>query len=207
MRKKFSTLLLTGKAAALPLMMQQAYALTPTYTDVLSSQVSQIELPVANQVVLGSMGSSTYGGTATLCADTTLANEISLVITGLKDQDRLFVLTSTSLGGNERVDPRIRLGDQNLLIPISTGVSGPATGSITLTVPLKMRDLTNPPSPLPGGLSGYTLSRGSKFYMQTVVFPAGATSWAQTKISEVDTISVDNCSTYGGTTPYGGTTY
>jgi hypothetical protein len=100
-----------------------------------------------------------------------------------------------------------RLGDQNLLIPISTGVA-PGHWLHTLTVPLKMRDLTNPPSPLPGGLRRLHLEpAGGKFYMQTVVFPAGATSWAQTKISEVDTISVDNCSTYGGTTPYGGTTY
>ena len=198
MGKRFSTMLLVGKAATLPLLIQQAHALTPSYTDVLTTEVTQIELPVANQVQLGSLGSA-YGGssaygTATLC-DTAVAStsNISLAITGLKNNDTVFVVTATSTGGNESLDARLKIGNSNLLIPIRTNIQAPADGTVALSVPLSIDTLRSTP--------GYTFAGGNKFYLQTIVFPAGQLNWQQARISEMDTITVGSCaSTYG--TPY-----
>ena len=60
MRSKFSSLLLTGKAAALPLLMNNAQALTPLFSDVVSANLTQVQLPVAKQIVLDSLGDSVY---------------------------------------------------------------------------------------------------------------------------------------------------
>lgn len=204
MARKFSTLLLTGKAASLPFLMQQAQAYTPSYSDILTSEITQIQLPVANQVELDSLGSgsyggsSSYGGAATLCSDSTVASQMSLVITGLNSGDEVFIATSTNTGGNESVHPDIKIGNQNLLVPISfkatlAGSSGAATAAVT--VPLDLNTLRN---------NGYSLTQGNSFYLQTFVFPAGtlisSNPWAMAKFSELDTISVNRCvaSTYGG---------
>jgi len=197
MRKKFSTLVLTGKAATLPFLMQQAHALTPAYTDILTSEFTQVEMPVANQVRLDGLGSSTYNGSATLCSDTTVASQLSVVITGLQDKDRLFLATATSLGtGNQSLDSRIRLGTTKLLVPVNMTVGAPGSGSVAVTVPLDLNQLRD---------QGYDLNRGGKFYLQSIVFPAAAMAnglfnWSLAKVSEVDEISVANCSAYGGTT-------
>jgi len=209
MGKRFSTMLLVGKAATLPLLIQQAHALTPSYTDVLTTEVTQIELPVANQVQLVSLGSayggsSAYGGTATLCDNTAVAStsKISLAITGLKNNDTVFVITATSVGGNESLDARLKIGNSNLLLPIRTEIRAPADGTVALSVPLSIDTLRSTP--------GYTFARGNKFYLQTIVFPPesltnGQFNWQLARISEMDTITVDSCaSTYG--TTYG-TTY
>lgn len=204
MARKFSTLLLTGKAASLPFLMQQAQAYTPSYSDILTSEITQIQLPVANQVELDSLGSgsyggsSSYGGAATLCSDSTVASQMSLVITGLNSEDEVFIATSTNIGGNESIHPDIKIGNQNLLVPISfkaslAGSSGSATAAVT--VPLDLNTLRN---------NGYSLTQGNSFYLQTFVFPAGtlisSNPWGLAKFSELDTISVDRCaaSTYGG---------
>ncbi len=202
MGKRFSTMLLVGKAATLPVLLQQAHALTPSYTDILSSDVTQIELPVATKVQLVALGNtyggaSAYGGSATLCSDSTLASNISLVITGLKNQDSIFVATSTNTGGNELLDVRIKLGTANLLLPIKTAVSAPADGTVALTVPLSLDTLRS--------TSGYTFARGDKFYLQTIVFPAGSIvngqfNWQLARISEMDAITVNNCASIYGST-------
>jgi hypothetical protein len=203
MGKRFTTMLLTGKAATLPLLIQQAHALTPSYTDVLSTELTQIQVPVANQVQLDSLGStygtssSLYGGTATLCSNTAVASKISLVITGLKNNDTVFVATSTNTGGSELLDSRIKIGTNNLIVPIRTEVRAPADGTVALTVPLSIDALRSN--------GGYTFANGNKFYLQTIVFPAEAMSagqlnWQLARISEMDTISVGSCqSTYGTT--------
>ena len=163
MLKKFSTLLLTGKAATLPFLMQQAHALTPTYTDIVTTQVTQVELPLANKVRLDSLGSATSNGAATLCDDAGVSNALSLVVTGLK-------------------------------VPVATGVTAPANGTVALTIPLDL------------GALGYSLTRGNSFYLQTIVLPEGSYEngfpvWANARVSELDQISVNACvSTYGGST-------
>lgn len=202
MGKRFSTLLLTGKAATLPMLLQQAQAVTPSYADIVTTNLTQVELPVSNQVRLDSLGGNTpHGGSAsgavTLCSDSGVASEMSLVVTGLQNGDAVYVITSTSTGGNEALDARIKVGNQNLLIPVSSAVSAPVGARVAMTIPLNLTDLSH---------RGYSLARGSKFYLQTLVFPSGTTGWSAARISELDVVTVDNCSTYG-TNPYGGSTY
>lgn len=212
MSKKFSTLLLTGKAATLPLLMQQAQAaITPTYTDVLSTQVTQIELPVTNQVQLNSLGSasasSAYGGntdgSATLCSDSAVTSQMTLVVTGLKNGDQVFVATSVTSGGNEGLDARAKIGTGNLQIPVSAVATAPTNATVAMSVPLDLTALKN---------SGYAMTIGSKFYVQTFVFPSGSVlngsfDWTKARISEMDVISVGSCNagTYGSYGSTGGT--
>jgi hypothetical protein len=189
MMKKFSTLLLTGKAATLPLLMQQAHALTPTYTDIVTTQVTQVELPVMNKLQLNHLGNSTYNGSATLCDNTGVSNTLSLVLTGLKDGELVYVATSTNIGGNEMFNPKLKIGTAGLQIPIATGVTAPANGTVALTVPLNLGQL------------GYSLTRGNSFYLQTFVFPPGSfengiPNWANARVSELDQVTVGTCSTY-----------
>lgn len=194
MLKKFSTLLLTGKAATLPFLMQQAHALTPAYTDIVTTQVTQVELPLANKVRLDSLGSATSNGAVTLCDDAGVSNALSLVVTGLKDRDLVYVVTSTNTGGNEILNPKLKVGMAGLKVPVATGVTAPANGTVALTIPLNL------------GALGYSLTRGNSFYMQTIVLPEGSYEnglpvWANARVSELDQISVNTCvSTYGGST-------
>ena len=194
MLKKFSTLLLTGKAATLPFLMQQAHALTPAYTDIVTTQVTQVELPLANKVRLDSLGSATSNGAVTLCDDAGVSNALSLVVTGLKDRDLVYVVTSTNTGGNEILNPKLKVGMAGLKVPVATGVTAPANGTVALTIPLNL------------GALGYSLTRGNSFYLQTIVLPEGSYEngfpvWANARVSELDQISVNACvSTYGGST-------
>lgn len=194
MLRKFSTLLLTGKAATLPFLMQKAHALTPTYTDIVTTQVTQVELPLANKVRLDSLGSATSNGAATLCDDAGVSNALSLVVTGLKDRDLVYVVTSTNTGGNEMLNPKLKVGMAGLKVPVATGVTAPANGTVALTIPLDL------------GALGYSLTRGNSFYLQTIVLPEGSYEngfpvWANARVSELDQISVNACvSTYGGST-------
>lgn len=196
MLKKFSTLILTGKAASLPFLMQQAHALTPSYTDIVTTQLSQVELPVSNKVRLDSLGSDTSPGAATLCDDTGVTNTMSLVVTGLKNGDLVYVATSTNTGGNEMLHPKIKVGMAGLKIPVATVVTAPIDGKVALTIPLDL------------GALGYSMTRGNSFYLQTIVLPEGSYQndvplWANARISELDQISVNACaSTYGGSTTY-----
>lgn len=197
--KKFSTLLLTGKAAALPLMIQQAQAeVSPSFTDILSTEFTQIQVPVSGQVKLDALGSasSTYGssyGGATICS-TGGASQISVTLTGLKNGDTVMLATSTGTGGLETYNANIKLGSANLKLPVYTQIAAPADGTVTLSVPVSLTSL------------GY--AQGSTFYMQSIVFPSGTINGSQmdftrAKVSELDVISVGSCSTYGGT--YGST--
>jgi hypothetical protein len=97
MRKKFSTLLLTGSRRPAA---DDAAGLCPhpTYTDVLSSQVSQIRAAGGQSGGAGFHGQQHYGGTAT-CARTPHWPRDLAGHHRSEDQDRLFVLASTSLGG------------------------------------------------------------------------------------------------------------
>lgn len=209
MSKKFSTLLLTGKAATLPLLMQQAQAsVNLSYTDILNSQVTQIELPVTNQVRLDIMGnasaSSTYGGNtdgaATLCSDTAVPSEMTLVVTGLKNGDQVFVATAVSSGGNEHLDVRTKIGSNKLQVPITAVATAPSNGTVAMSLPLNLTALQN---------AGYAMNVGSKFFVQTFVFPSGSYvngnfDWSKARISEMDAITVGSCNagSYGS---YGST--
>lgn len=190
MNKKFSTLLLTGKAATLPFLMQEARAdIVPSYTDMTSAQVAQFELPVSNVVRL------TSSTAATLCSDTTVTNQMSLAITGLKNGDQVFVMTSVDSGGNETLDSRLKIGRTKIQVPVATTITAPAGATVSMSFPLDLSALK---------LNGYTIATGSQFYLQTVAFPSGSVinnsfDWSKARLSELDTISVGRCIS----SPYG----
>jgi hypothetical protein len=196
MKKKFSTLLLTGKAAALPFFIQPAQAYTPSFTDILNTQISQVEVPVADQVVLDSLGGDVYSGAVTLCTGANAVNNMSVVITGLKNKDYVYLIAATTLGGLESFDNRIKIGSENQKTQALGAVSAPDGATVAMSVPLDLSKITK---------TGPDNTVGSKFYMQTIVFGENAISstginWNLARMSEVDVVSVASCSTYGG--PY-----
>lgn len=196
MRSKFSSLLLTGKAAALPLLMNNAQALTPLFSDVVSANLTQVQLPVAKQIVLDSLGDSVYSGTAIVCSDAnTMSDKLSVVLTGLKDQDTVFVLTSTNTGGYQNLNSKLKIGVGNLVVTHTLTIRAAGSSHVSASVELNLNELRS---------KGYSLSKGSRFYMQTVVFPNGIQDFSTARYSELDIVSVMDCPS---TTPYGGGTY
>ncbi|GAB1385702.1 hypothetical protein MASR1M59_08500 [Melaminivora sp.] len=203
MKKRFSTLLLTGKAATLPLLLQNAQAMTPSYTQMVTSELTQVQMP-ADKVQLDSLGGLTrtpgmHGGAvsdltgaATLCHNLGVPDQMSVVITGLQNGDSVYLFTATSTGGNENLHPRMRIGNNGIQLITASAIQAPSDSRVSITVPVSLQTLRQ---------QGYNLTQGGRFYMQTVVFPAQQTSWTGARISELDEISVGNCSTYGGT-PY-----
>lgn len=219
--KKFSSLLLVGKAATLPFLIQQARAdVSLSYSDVLSSTLQQIQLPVSGTVQLSSLGTAPYSytdmygthsyssnGGATVCTSSsgypvgygTSGDSVSVVLTGLKDGDTLILATASSLGGLESYHSDIKLGASNLKIHAYVPINAAPNGTATLSIPIKLSDLSD---------AGYGMTQGSTFYMQSIVFPSGSVNvqglqWATAKLSEVDVISIASCSTYGSS--YGST--
>jgi hypothetical protein len=190
--RKFSSLLLAGKAATLPMVLQQAYAATPTYQDVLNINLTQIEVPAA-RLRLDSLG-TTYGGNlATVCSELPMG-DFSVVITGLKPEDTLFLATATNTGGNEGYHSSITLGTGRLMTPVVTRIDGPAGSTLTATLKLSLSSLL---------ARGYPINTGSRFYLQSVAFPAGAATasgldWSRARVSPMDTISIGRCSGSGG---------
>ena len=199
MRTKFSTLLLTGKAATLPLLIGNAHAVqtwTPSMYAITTEALTQVQIPVTKEVELNSFGQSSpaYDGSATLCSvNGAVTAKMGVVLTGLKDQDVVYVLTSTDMGGNQSLHPNIKIGNRNLFIPKSMRVGANGSESISATLAIELRELAQ---------QGYSMANGSKFYMQTVVFPAAALAsdrinWSLAKISELDVVSINSCTSYG----------
>ena len=209
MKRKFLGLFLSGKAAVVPSFMSQAQAaVVPTFEQAITSTLTQIEVPTAtvteNKAVrLDSMGTATTPGQAYLCTNSgVLADKLSLVITGLKKSDTVFVIASTAAGTatDAQLDSRLKLGLQNAQIIMSSGIYGPDNGTLTLSTAI---DLTNLQS------KGIVFATGSnKLYLQTIVVPPegvadGKVVWSKLRYSEMDTIVVDRCATGNyGTTAY-----
>lgn len=200
MKSKFSRLLMTGKAATLPFLMSNAEAVqtwTPSLYTVITDKVTQVQLPVDRVVELNSLGSSpVYDGSATVCnVNGAIASKLGVVLTGLKDRDLVYVITSTNLGGNQSFHPNLKIGTQNLFIPKALTIGAGGSESVSATVAIDLSTLAS---------QGYALTNGTKFYMQTIVFPAGALNWSQARISELDVVSVNTCSSFG---PHGQIVY
>lgn len=207
MKHKFLGLFLSGKAAVVPSFMSQAQAaVVPTFEQAITSTVTQIQVPTAtvteNKAVrLDSLGTTTTPGQATLCTNSgVLADKLSLVITGLKKADTVFVVASTAIGTatDAQLDSRLKLGLQNAQIIMSSGIHGPDDGTLTLSTAIDLTTLQS---------KGIVFSTGSnKLYLQTIVVPPegmsdGKVVWNKLRYSEMDTIVVAQCATgtYGST--------
>jgi len=206
MINKFSRLLLTGKAATLPFLMNNAEAVqtwVPSLSTVITDKVTQVQIPVNQVVELNTLGSTSpvYDGTATVCSvNGAIATKLGVVLTGLNDRDLVYVVTSTSLGGNQSFHAGLKVGTQNLLIPKVLSIGADGAESVSATVAIDLGALA---------FKGYPLTKGTKFYMQTMVFPvaayqSGTMDWSKAKVSELDVISIDACSSYG---PHGQIVY
>lgn len=206
MRSKFSTLLMTGKAATLPFLIGNAHAVqtwTPSMYSITTDALTQVQIPVTKAVELNSIGQSspTYDGSATLCnVNGAVTAKMGVVLTGLKDQDVVYVVTATDVGGNQSLHPNLKIGNRNIFIPKSMRVGATGSESLSATIAIELNQLTQ---------QGYSLTNGSKFYMQTIVFPAAAQAsgnlnWNLAKISELDVVSVNTCTSYG---PHGQIVY
>lgn len=211
--KRFSSLLLSGKVASLPMLMQNAYAqYNPSFNDALNQNLTQIQVPQPSAVILNSIGSPAYGsnntslnGSAQICSNKLPSSpaNLSVVLTGLQPNDTIFIATATSQGGNESLNSKIKLGTQRLYVAMTSLVSGPKGSTLSLTMSIPITDLIK---------QGYPISSvgGGTFFMQSIAFPSGSVNsngimdWSKARVSELDTISVAPCSVYS-TNTYGST--
>jgi len=206
MKKRFASFLLTGKAAALPILFQEATAaqVFPSYTDLTTDKLTLVNLPIAGKFQME--GSGAYGA-PTLCTGATL-DTFSTVVTGLKPGDTVFVIASTSKNSTtlQSFNKDITVGDKNVLV-VSQFVYDPAVqladasdmtlATGTVTIPVKIPALA---------AKGYLLTAGGKIYLQAVVLGRGVapTAYSQYRLSSLNEITVAQCNSTYGTTPYGG---
>jgi hypothetical protein len=201
-KNRFAKLLLTGKAATLPLLITQAKAadVTPAYTDMISSELRVIEVPLGNSAMhlqsisADSNAASTYGSpyAAFFCTNELLgaASNTTFVVTGVNKGDTVYLAAASTkndplyLG----IDKRLTIGTKNLQILGTATVDG-TMGSTTVTFTAASSLLQQ-------------LTTAGRFYVQALVVPKGSTT-AGWKYSELDEIVVGNCVT----TAYGVSVY
>ncbi len=206
MKRKFLTMFLSGKAAVMPALVQQAYAMVPTFADAVNVELTQIEVPTATvtqskAVRLDSMGTATENGQAYLCTNSgVIADKLSLVITGLKTTETVIVVASPTLGSalEAQLDSRLKVNLLTSQVVLASVINGPVGDTLSLSTTVDLSVLQT---------KGFVIAAGSRFYLQTVVFPpntitATGIQWGMLRYSELDSIVVDQCatSTYG--TPY-----
>lgn len=207
MRKnRFAKLLLTGKVATLPVLIGQVRAdVTPTYSDMIGSDLRVIEVPSGSAIRLMSIAAdagSQYAGTPTayLCTNEALPANITVVVTGVNTGENVILAGAKNKNDplHLSADKRMTIGSQNLtilgssqlaqgLIPGPTG--GTVGGTVAITVPTTTLTAIAP---------------DANVFLQAVVIPAGATSTiASWKFSELDELAVGVCAT----SPYSTTSY
>lgn len=205
-RNRFARLMLTGKVATLPLLIGQARAdVTPSYSDMISSDLRVIEIPVGSAIRLQSIAvdannysASAYAGSsyaAVFCTNASLPTSTTLVVTGVSAGDNVIIAAA----GNKndpvhlQIDSRLTLGTQGLSIlgsaEFGRGLFPPAPGSSvggTVSFNVNTASLTG-------------LAVGGKFYIQAAVIPVGASGVSGWRFSELDEIQVGSCasSSYG----------
>ncbi len=187
--KKFSSsMLLMGKVATLPMLIGDASAdVTPTYQDITSSQLTLIELPQAYKLSLLSLTSDASSSTssyasAVLCSNS-MPTTMSVVVTGVSSGESVYIFASSDKNGYVSLNPRATIGATNLVLLGMSGVanSSPSTTRAAVTIPVSLSSLSS-------------LTSASKFYMQAIVVPAGASSPSAWRISELDEIKMGTAS-------------
>jgi len=208
-KNRFASFLLTGKAATLPFMFNSSFAdVVPSYTDILSTTPSLIELPATGvrlytTTVASNLGGSPYGGTANgtdaaLCS-TSLPTTMNIVITGTKPGDTVYLVASSNKddGAYSTLNAKVRVGSQNFSIVTSFALTKSALqesgGSYS--------NSTSPIS-IPIAITNNAFIKGGIFYFQAVIFSTldPSTMWTTARVSELDQISVSSSgcpSTYG----------
>lgn len=209
MRKsRFASLLLTGKVATLPLLIGQARAdETPTYSDMISSDLRVIEIPVGSAIRLqsiavdaGAYSASAYAGSsyaAAFCTNASLPASTTIVVTGASVGDNVILAAASNKNDpfHLQIDSRLTLGTQGLSIlgsaQFGNGSFANAAGTSTrgtVSFNVSTASLTS-------------LTVDGKFYIQAAVIPSGVSAISGWLFSELDEIRMGVCtgSTYGST--------
>ena len=208
-KNRFASYLLTGKAATLPFMFNSSFAdVVPSYTDILSTSTSLIEVPATGvrlYTVASNTGGSSYGGTDAALCSTKLPSSMNIVITGAKPGDTVYLVASSNKddGSFNSLSTKIRLGSQNFSVVTSFTLA-------KNTLQESGGSFANSTSPIsiPVALSNNAFVQGGTFYFQAVIFPTldASTVWQNARFSELDQITVSSAgcpstsgSTYGST--------
>ncbi|WP_374348962.1 hypothetical protein [Chitinimonas sp.] len=204
MKKRFASYLLLGKAASLPALA----AIPPDYNDFTTTKLTLLEIP-SGSVALSQGGPYGAGGGATVCVGGGIPEKMSVVVTGVRPGDTVWVLAS-----QDKDDVNLQGLSQDLHIGLNgvtmasvfshqqatalAQASVPGEQVSAVTVSIKLNDLA---------ARGISLKAGSKFYMQAVIEPqgqsggSGAAYWKALRYSELDEITI---SASGGSSSYGG---
>jgi len=215
MKKRFSSWLLMGKVATLPVLLQEAHAdltsliqggtvgITPSYADIVTNDLHVIALP-ATQVALNNISTDTASAStsasnssssALLCTTstgTTLPSLISVVVTGVRAGEVAYLVAALDKNDpqNLAVNSHFTVGNRGLVILGTASLTGDAgvVSAISIQVDLAKNS---------------ALLATKRFYMQAIaiVSSAAPSSW---RASELDTISVGNkqVDNYGNVTAY-----
>jgi hypothetical protein len=174
---------------------------TPTYTEVLSSNVSLIEMPVTGVRLNTTATSSTYGADAAICSTTT-PTTMNVVVTGAKPGNLVYLVASSNKddGSLTSLSSKIRVGSQNLTVisafQLSDAVASQTASTFAnavapISIPINIASLQSTTSLVATGT----------FYLQSVVFSKfDSTMWSTARFSELDTVVVSTAgcaSTYG----------
>lgn len=213
-KKRFASYMLTGKVAAIPFMNTNSFAdVVPSYTEILSKNVSVIEIPATGIRLMATTTASTYGGTNASICSTTLPSTINVVVTGAHPGNTVYLAASSNKddGAFQGLNSKIRVGSENFTVissftlannPIQeeAGTFSQSTSPISIPVDIAKLQQKN-------------LFANNKFYIQAVIFPSmeAESLWANARVSELDEIAVNttgcsSTSAYGDST-YGGSTY
>jgi hypothetical protein len=201
-KKRFASYLLSGKVSTLPMMVNTSFAdVTPTYTEVLSSNVSLIEMPVTGVRLNTTATSSTYGADAAICSTTT-PTTMNVVVTGAKPGNLVYLVASSNKndGSFSSVSSKILVGSQNFTVisafQLSDAVASQTASTFAnavapISIPINIASLQSTTSLVATGT----------FYLQSVVFSKfDSTMWSTARFSELDTVVVSTAgcaSTYG----------
>ena len=204
-KHRFASLFLTGKVATLPLLIGQARAdVTPTYSDMISSDLRVIEIPVGSAIRVQSIaadagaayGSPAYAGSsyaAAFCTNASLPASTTIVVTGANAGDNVVLAAASNKNepAHLQADSRLTLGAQGLVIlgsvVFGSGSHTPAAGTSargTVSFNVTTTNLTS-------------LTVDGKFYIQAAVIPSGASAISSWRFSELDEIRVGACTGSG----------
>lgn len=204
-KKRFASYMLTGKVAAIPFINNNSFAdVTPSYTEVLSKNVSVIEMPATGIRLMTTTTASTYGGTDASICSTTLPSTINIVVTGAHPGNTVYLAASSNKddGAFHSLNSKIRVGSENFTVISSFSLAnnpiqeeaGSFSQSISpISIPVDIAKLQQK-----------NLFANGKFYIQAVIFASmdPETLWSNARISELDEIAVSTAgcsstSTYG----------
>ncbi|MFH1021004.1 MAG: hypothetical protein V1782_10420 [Pseudomonadota bacterium] len=202
MKKRFASLLLSGKAATLPLLPASSFAGTVSDT-IFSSQLHVLEHTADGSVSLlsefgeagrdGSYGTTAanviFPGTGCTGASPTTMN---VVVTGLSSQDYVYVLVSRTKDDPffAQLDPDLRVGSDYQIVTsfgyYSVGADN-STGIVSVPV----------------DLAGINLTAGDTIYLQAAAASVDPQtgSYGAFRFSELDEVIgvAQSCSSYSGT--------